>query len=533
MITIENPILRGFQPDPSIISVGEDYYIATSTFEWFPGVQIHHSRDLKHWRLIARPLNRLSQLDMAGNPDSCGVWAPCLTYDKGTFYLVYSNVRSFDGVWKDVHNYLVTTTDIRGEWSEPIYLNSSGFDPSLFHAPDGRKWVLNMLADHRDNCLFGGIVLQEFDPEKWRMSGPVFNVFASEDIKNVEGPHLYYRNGFYYLLMAAGGTEYDHCVILARSKDITGPYEAHPSNPVLTTQGDPDWAIQKAGHGDLVCSPDGDWYIAFLCGRPLSTLGRCTLGRETSLTPVEWREDGWLYLKNGTQKPDVSFSAPGSGYPVPVEPERYEFEETVIPIAFQSLRAPATADWANLEQRPGFLRLYGRESLSSFHHQSLLARRLSHFEAAAATALEFQPKTFQQMAGLIAYYNTGHFYYLHITWDEHRQKRVLDLIACDHYSMSQPMGQCLDLQTDGRVELKLHFNHAKLQFFYREGTGDWQKAGPVLDGSILSDDYVMEQCGRYRPAFTGAMIGICCQDLTGSRKPADFDWFEYKPVSKR
>lgn len=530
MIKIENPVLPGFQPDPSIIRVGEDYYMATSTFEWFPGAQIHHSRDLKHWRLIARPLNRLSQLDMAGNPDSCGVWAPCLTYDKGTFYLVYSNVRSFDGVWKDVHNYLVTTQDITGEWSDPIYLNSSGFDPSLFHAPDGRKWVVNMLADHRDNRLFGGIVLQEFDMETGKMTGPVRMIFEGEGIKNVEGPHLYYRNGYYYLLMAAGGTEYDHRAILARSRDITGPYEAHPGNPVLTTQGHPDWPLQKAGHGDLVEAPDGQWYIAFLCGRPLSTLGRCTLGRESSLAPVEWGDDDWLYLTNGIQMPDPAFSIPGEEVPFPQPVERHDFDTTELPEEFQSLRVPVTPDWANLEERPGFLRLYGRESLSSFHYQSLLARRLQHFDATAATALEFQPTTFQQMAGLVAYYNTGHFYYLHVTWDEHRQKRVLDLIACDHYAMSHPMSQCIDLQGVGRVEIKLHFNRAELQFFYREEAGDWQKAGPVLDGSILSDDYIMEQCGRYRPAFTGAMVGICCQDLTGARKPADFDWFEYKAV---
>ena len=132
MKTIQNPIIRGFNPDPSILRVGDDYYIVTSTFEWFPGYQIHHSRDLRHWKLVARPLCRVSQLDMLGVPDSCGVWAPCLTYNDGTFYLLFTNVRSFDGEWKDMPNYLVTTGDILGDWSDPIYLNSSGFDASFF-----------------------------------------------------------------------------------------------------------------------------------------------------------------------------------------------------------------------------------------------------------------------------------------------------------------------------------------------------------------------------------------------------------------
>ena len=146
---IQNPVLSGFHPDPSILRVKDDYYIATSTFEWFPGVQINHSKDLVHWDLLGYPLTRVSQLNMIGEEDSCGVWAPCLSYDKGRFYLIYTDVKSFIGSFKDTHNYLVTAEDIHGPWSEPIYLNSSGFDPSLFHDRDGRKYLVNMVMDHR------------------------------------------------------------------------------------------------------------------------------------------------------------------------------------------------------------------------------------------------------------------------------------------------------------------------------------------------------------------------------------------------
>ena len=160
MNMITNPILTGFNPDPSICRVGDDFYIATSTFDWFPGVQIHHSRDLVHWHLLTRPLTRVSQLNMKGNPDSCGVWAPNLTYKDGMFYLVYTDVKRFDGRWKDTHNYLVTATEIDGEWSDPIYLNSSGFDPSLFHDEDGRAGSQSACRSPerkilRWNCLAG------------------------------------------------------------------------------------------------------------------------------------------------------------------------------------------------------------------------------------------------------------------------------------------------------------------------------------------------------------------------------------------
>ena len=195
---IHNPILRGFNPDPSIVRVGDDYYIATSTFEWFPGVQIHHSRDLAHWRLAARPLTRPSQLDMRGDPDSCGVWAPCLTHADGRFYLVYTDVKRYGRTTtagasgaslRDFHNYLVTSTRIDGEWSDPVYLNSSGFDPSLFHDDDGRKYLVNMLWDHRPGQnRFAGIVLQEYSPAEGRLIGERRNIFTGTALGLTEAP---------------------------------------------------------------------------------------------------------------------------------------------------------------------------------------------------------------------------------------------------------------------------------------------------------------------------------------------------------
>ena len=531
MPKVTNPILRGFNPDPSIIRVGQDYYIATSTFEWFPGVQIHHSRDLKNWQLISRPLNRLSQLDMQGNPDSCGVWAPCLSHDNGTFYLAYTNVRSFDGPWKDTPNYLVTTQDIHSDnWSEPIYMNSSGFDPSLFHDEDGRKWWSNMIVDHRNNKLFGGIVLQEYDEQAKKLIGPIRYIFAGTELGGTEAPHLYKRNGYYYLITAEGGTEYNHAMSLARARHIEGPYEVHPQNPIISAQEDADNYLQKAGHGDWVETEDGRIYSVFLVGRPLSKRGRCITGRETAIEELEWREDDWLYAKAG-RLPRKEVELPDlAEHPFPQEASRVDFDSDELNIHFQCLRVPMSEDWISLKARPGFVRLTGRESLSSFHHQSLIARRVQEKHIRASTLLEFEPEDYQQMAGLVCYYNTYHWHYLYI-YGEGGEKR-LNIISCDKHQSSEPLSMPLFLGNQERVVLGVEFEGARLQFFCREEEGVWEKVGPVLDGSILSDDYVQDAENRYRPAFTGAFVGICCQDLSGRKLHADFDWFEYEELSK-
>ena len=247
-LTIQNPILPGFNADPAICRVGEDYYIATSTFEWYPGVQISHSKDLKNWRVISRPLNRPAQLNMLGNPDSCGIWAPCLTYSDGLFWLIYTDVKRLNGNFKDSHNYLVTCDTIDGDWSDPVFLNSSGFDPSLFHDDDGRKWLVNMIWDYRHtNHRFGGILLQEYDAQKKKLIGPIDNIFKGSSHGLVEGPHLYKHNGYYYLFTAEGGTSYEHVETIARSRQLKGPYELMPSNHLVTAKDHPNNYLQRAG----------------------------------------------------------------------------------------------------------------------------------------------------------------------------------------------------------------------------------------------------------------------------------------------
>ena len=356
---ISNPILPGFNADPSICRVGADYYIATSTFEWYPGVQIHHSRDLVNWDLVARPLNRADLLDMRGNPDSCGIWAPCLSYADGMFWLVYTDVKRLDGAFKDAPNYITTCATIDGEWSPRKYVNSSGFDPSLFHDDDGRKWFVNMQWNHRGegtggnpkHASFDGILLQEWDPERG-LIGPVKNIYDGTPRGLTEAPHLFKRNGWYYLTVAEGGTGYDHAVTMARSRDIWGPYVTQPDDHILCAADAPDHPIQRTGHGQVVETHWGQTYHTFLMGRPLPG-PFCPMGRETGIERCVWRDD-WLYLEQGGSLARIEVPSPTGAKPRVVQAVRRQFDGDVLP------RACSFGGCSRLGEDPtGFNRITG------------------------------------------------------------------------------------------------------------------------------------------------------------------------------
>jgi xylan 1,4-beta-xylosidase len=521
---VRNPILPGFHPDPSILHVGKDYYIATSTFEWYPGVQLHHSTDLINWELVGYPL-QTEHLNMLGNPNSGGVWAPCLSYADGTFYLIYTDCKSYNGIFKDTHNYLTTAPDITGPWSEPVYLNSSGFDPSLFHDTDGRKWLVNMLWDYRTwKNSFGGILLQEYSAQEKKLIGKPKNIFSGTTLGLTEGPHLYRRGSYYYLLTAEGGTSYSHAVTLARSTTIDGPYEVCPWNPILTSYSHPDRILQKAGHASLVEGPGGRWYLVHLCGRPVGTGRYCILGRETCIEEVIWEED-WLRLAAGGNSPFDMLEIEGTELEVASYGGSFrdDFDRNSWNLQFQSLRIPLDRK-ASLTERPGFLRLYGGESLSSMHEQSLLACRQQDYRIKVTTRVEFYPESFQQLAGLVYYYDTISHYYFYITDDE-TEGRVLTLLSSCLGKQTQPIGTGIRVPGSGPVWLALTTNKETAEFSYSLDGITFKETGISLDATVLSDDYYMK---LQESRFTGAFVGICCQDLSGQGAYADFDFFEYQ-----
>ncbi|MRH42773.1 family 43 glycosylhydrolase [Aquibacillus halophilus] len=520
MTKIINPVLPGYHPDPSILRVEDDYYIAVSTFEWFPGVQIYHSKDMVNWRLLTYPLTRTSQLNMIGNPNSGGVWAPALSYSDGLYYLIYTDVKSRMGAFKDTHNYLVTAENIEGPWSEPVYLNSSGFDPSLFHEEDGSKWVVNMIWDHRKGTnSFAGIAFQEYSVEEQKLVGEIKNIFKGSELGLTEAPHIYKRNGYYYLITAEGGTWYTHAVTVARSKTLSGPYEIDPTNPILTSNQDDLTQLQKAGHGSFVETQNGEWYLAHLCGRPVVDK-KCILGRETAIQKCYWTEDDWIRVEGGNH-PKLEVEAPNlKQHPFELEPNHDDFTAKAFKKYWNSLRRPFTEDWVSLTERPGFLRLIGEESMNSVHHQSLVARRLESFNVEVETAVEFDPVNFQQMAGLIACYDTDDYVYLRVTQHEQHGK-CLGIIESKHGKYDELLDEDIPLTADS-TKLKATIDNEWLQFFYAEGNGDWQKIGSKIDISHLSDDdadYIR---------FTGTFVGVCAQDLSGQSLHADFEYFDYQ-----
>ncbi len=532
---IRNPILPGFNPDPSICRVGADCYIATSTFEWYPGVQIHHSRDLVNWSLVARPLNRASQLDMRGNPDSCGIWAPCLSYADGLFWLVYTDVKRYEGNFKDTHNFVVTAPTITGPWSDPVYVNSSGFDPSLFHDDDGRKWFMNMRWNHRTESVggkprasaFDGILLQQWDAASRSLVGPVRNIYPGTALGLMEGPHLYQRQGWYYLTVAEGGTSYGHAVTMARSRSLWGPYETHPLKHPITSKDAPAAALQRAGHGQIVELPSGEVYHTHLCSRPLPGTQRSPLGRETALQRCEWRDDGWLYLAQGGVVPAVDVPSPDPlVQPLPRQPVRRSFVGcTELPPEFQWLRTPQPERLFTLTGQA--LRLTGRESVGSWFEQSLVARRQEEHHFRAETSLVFDPVNYQQNAGLTLYYNRSKFHFLALTWHE-TLGRVLSLLSCPgdwpDGRLQFPLAEPVLAPGDGPVRMAAEVSGANLQFLADTGSG-WQAVGPVLDASVISDEGGRGAHG----SFTGAFIGMLAFDTSGAAACADFLHFDYLP----
>ncbi len=526
---IENPILRGCFADPSIVRVGDDYYIANSTCEWFPGVPVHHSKDLVNWRLIGHILTRTSQVDLRGVADSCGVWAPSLSYADGQFWLIYTNVRTggMGRPFKDLGVYLTTATDILGPWSEPVSMGAIGFDPSLFHDDDGRKWLVNMQWDFRRQGLarFAGIVVQEWDARSRKLVGPIFPLLEKQTL--IEGPNLYKRSGWYHLMMAEGGTGWNHGIAMARSRSITGPFELDPQPSLLTTRDQVEHPLQKAGHGELVVTPNGEWFLAHLASRPIGEgeNRRCMLGRETCLQRVEWNEAGWLRLSSGGWHPQLRLSAPQGhdSAPGPIPNLRDDFDVPKLGVEWSSLRVPMDESWLSLNARPGWLRLFGRESMHSPFSQSLVAKRLRSYRVVVETCLEFEPAHFTQLAGLICYYDTRTHFYLRVTHHE-KLGKIVGIVLTDDGAYHQLTDDDYSVEGWPRIFLRAEIDRAELRFSFSPTGMNWERIGPILDASKLSDDY---GAGLH---FTGAFVGLCAQDFNATRASADFDYFLLKDI---
>lgn len=287
----QNPILRGFYPDPSVCKANDKYYMVTSTMQYFPGVPLFESNDLVNWKQIGHCLTRPSQVALESVDSSGGVFAPCIRYHEGVFYMTTTNSTTGQ-------NFYVWTTDIESEWSEPIYVDQGGIDPS-FYFEDSRVFFM---SNGEDEDHVPGIVQCEINIKTGEKLSPSKTIWQGSGGRYLEGPHLYKINNLYYLLAAEGGTEYGHMVTYARSKSIFGPFESYPQNPVLTNRNLGGFFIQGVGHGDLIQAPDGSFYLIHLGFRQT---GRWTcfhhLGREVFISKITFDEKGWFQAgENGT-----------------------------------------------------------------------------------------------------------------------------------------------------------------------------------------------------------------------------------------
>ncbi|MGW1622822.1 glycoside hydrolase family 43 protein [Streptomyces sp. NPDC002172] len=539
MTRLHNPVLRGFAPDPSLVRAGDWYYLANSSFEWFPTIPIHRSRDLAHWEYAGHVEGAAPGDSLAGVPDSGGIWAPSLSWDGERFWVVYSVVRSVGTPYFDLDTYISTAPDVSGPWSPPRRVPSHGFDPALFHE-GGHVWVLNLQNDHRPGGRrFAGIVATELDRETLTPVGTTHLLLQQDRL--IEGPKLLKRNGWYVLVLAEGGTGFEHGVRVARSRKLTGPYELD-ERPLLTSRDDPEWPLQKAGHAELVETPEGEWFLSHLTARPLKTPEglRCPLGRETAIQAVTWDADGWPRLGHGDPRPAVTVETPQHRRPVrgaglhstcgyrrvgATSPHRAAPDNAP---PYYTLRSPAAPNWTDDTTRPGWLRLRGHHGPDSLWSHHLLGRRITEHHTEARVTLQAAPTTFTQSAGLLLWYNTSAYYALDLTWTEpegesqHGQqwqdagRTVLALTTRDETETRRAAVQEVDATSPLTLGVTVH--RADARFWYA-ANGPRRPIGPPLDFTRLSDDH------GTRLRFTGAMAAIHAVDLVGASFTADFTDF--------
>ena len=518
-IIYQNPIIPGFYPDPSICRVNQDYYLVTSTFEYFPGLPIFHSRDLVHWRQIGHVLDRPSQLHLDGIRPSGGLYAPTIRFHDGKYFVINTLV---DGLEKQ-GNFIVTATNPAGPWSEPFWLDDApGIDPSLFFDDDGRVWYC---GNRRRECMsYEGdteIWLQELDINTIQLIGSKVPIWrgALRKAQWPEAPHIYKFNDYYYLLIAEGGTGHNHAVTIARANQISGPYQPNPRNPILTHRHlGLEYPIVGTGHADLVETHNGEWWMVCLAMRPYDGY-YYNLGRETFLVPVIW-EDGWPVVASGIGK--VQFEGSGPDLPdhkFQLKQACDQFDQSSLDYAWNFLRTPREKFWS-LSERPGFLRLNLRpETLMEKANPSFIGRRQQHINFVAATVMEFSPSSPNESAGLVLLQRDTHQIRCVVTMDD-MGRTIVKLVRREDgrdeiLSQSEIRGM--------RIYLKVEAHGQAYRFYITNQPGCWRPLGNSVDGRILSTPIA--------GGFTGAYLGMyASSNGSPSQNYADFDWFEVTPL---
>lgn len=513
--TIQNPVLPGFHPDPSICRAGDDYFLVTSSFEYAPGVPVFHSRNLVEWRLVGYALSREAQLELGAAKSSQGIYAPTIRFHEGQFVVITTNMTTGRGFY-------VTTDDPAGAWSDPIFVQESGFsmDPSLFFDDDGKVYYTR-----HGGGRHGAVFQAEIELATGRLREPARPIWSGTGGIWPEGPHLYKIGGSYYLLIAEGGTSYGHAVTIARSASPWGPFEACPRNPILTHAGDRGLAVQATGHADLVQSQDGGWWLVCLGIRPWDGAHH-HLGRETFLAPVHWDDAGWPVVNHGrpleltASVPTLPGAAQGAQLtPYGAHPVRDDFDADTLALAWNFLRTPLPTTFS-LSARPGWLRLLASPStLDDEGPVSFVGRRQLHYTCRARCLLEFSPAAPGQRAGLVVRADEDNHYDLVLAFSEPGREPELQL----HGRVRGTSRVIAAIPwASPKVELVVEASPAAYEFFVVDGGGALRSLG-----RLPSEPFASEVTG----GFTGAYFGMFVSGGPGT-PPADFDYFEYVPLEE-
>ena len=499
-----NPILPGFYPDPSICRVGEDYYLITSSFEYFPGVPIFHSKDLVNWEQIGHCLTREPQIPLTNVEPSGGVWAPTIRYHDGIFYMITTNVTGKG-------NFFVTTSDPRGEWSDPIWLAGGGIDPSLTFVDNKVYYTVS----HPDENGHWGIAQAEIDIITGEFLTEVVHIWYGSGGKSPEAPHLYKIGDWYYLMIAEGGTFFTHMVTISRSKSPWGPFESCPRNPILTNIHSRDYNIHGIGHGDLVQDHVGGWWMIHH-GFQIAQKYMTHIGRETFLSPVTWDEFGWPVVNEGKAVIRESEAHLLPAMPLVPEVETDDFDNDTLGLHWNYLRNPDLANY-DLTAIPGHLTLWGSPyEISDLESPTLICRRQRYYECEVATVLDFQPKNDNEEAGL-AIFITNEFYYKLVKKKENgKDVLVLEKRADDFFQVAT------QVEVENRpIFLKVWADRLHYHFSY-----GYHEDELIPLGSASTRFLACEVVGR---GFTGTYVGMYA---TGkgqkTETPAHFDYFMLK-----
>lgn len=548
MVKIKNPIIPGMAPDPSIIRVENTYYLATSTFHWMPGIQLYKSTDLVNWTLIDNVLKK-DKINLQGTNTPGGIWAPHLSYDIETkkYWLAYSHMVNMAGREFSSNSYMMWSENISGPWSEPIYLTSIGFDPSLFHDEDGRHYAAILEWESREGYQSPGhIVIAEISLENGEVLGQWKRVTQGFTTRGcAEAPQIYKHAGYYYLLLASGGTGYAHGVEIGRSKSIMGPYEPHPTGePIITSSprhlfslGDPDAGhfemynpnslIQKAGHGSLVDTLTGEWYITHLMSRPLPGTLLNPLGRETSIQKMRWNDDNWLEMEDGSNLAKIEVEGISGIEDLKLlnhDVQEY-FEAPKYSNQFMTPYQAQTIEWVNTTERPGFLRIYGGDSFFSQVNPSIMATRATSFLYEIDTKVIFNPNHYSETAGVGLYYDSNNWVYLHITYSEITKGPVLSVLQAKLGERKEIFQPIIEVPS-GTVELKIIYNMGFSEMYFRlVDQEEWQLVMEKIDVTYLSDEGVNGESGEIG-GFTGLFNFIGTVDAHQHDSFADFQFYK-------